>query len=147
MSLCWQNVERVAASGATDNSVCNVRARVMAWLQNAVSGFGGCTRPPAARSDLETSENEIGPLMYLNLKLQLFKTGMRQNRLAQQLGVDESILSKIVNGFREPSQEMRARIATLLQSDEEWLFERAEATGAPTKRGAAALRTTAASEV
>jgi transcriptional regulator with XRE-family HTH domain len=73
--------------------------------------------------------------MYLNLKLQLFKTGMRQNRLAQQLGVDESILSKIVNGFREPSQEMRTRIATMLQSDEEWLFERADPSGVPSKNG------------
>ena len=67
--------------------------------------------------------------MYLNLKLQLFKTGMRQNRLALQLGVDESILSKIINGFREPSPEMRARIAMLLHSDEEWLFERADPPG------------------
>jgi transcriptional regulator with XRE-family HTH domain len=87
--------------------------------------------------------------MYLNLKLQLFKTGMRQNRLAQQLGVDESILSKIVNGYREPGQEMRARIANLLECDEEWLFERAGTTGEPAKYGAgrgtapAALRTTA----
>jgi transcriptional regulator with XRE-family HTH domain len=89
--------------------------------------------------------------MYLNLKLQLFKTGMRQNRLAQQLGVDESILSKIINGFREPSREMRARIATLLQSDEEWLFERADQSGIATSssatRMAASLRTTTASEV
>jgi len=75
--------------------------------------------------------------MYLNLKIQLFKTGMRQNRLAKQLGVDESILSKILNGFREPSQEMRARIATLLQSDEEWLFERADLAGAPSRSEAA----------
>ncbi|MBZ5590587.1 MAG: helix-turn-helix domain-containing protein [Acidobacteriia bacterium] len=74
--------------------------------------------------------------MYLNLKLQLLKTGMRQNRLAQLLAVNESVLSKIVNGFREPSQDMRKRIATLLQSDEEWLFERAEAPGAPPKNGA-----------
>jgi transcriptional regulator with XRE-family HTH domain len=67
--------------------------------------------------------------MYLNLKLQLLKTGKRQNRLALQLGVDESILSKIINGFRQPSPEMRGRIAMLLQSDEEWLFERADPTG------------------
>jgi transcriptional regulator with XRE-family HTH domain len=66
--------------------------------------------------------------MYLNLKLQLLRTGMRQNRLAQQLGVDESILSKIVNGFREPSGEMRTRIASLLESDEDWLFERVDRT-------------------
>ena len=74
--------------------------------------------------------------MYLNLKLQLFKTGMRQNRLALQLGVDESILSKIINGFREPSQEMRARIAVLLQSDEDWLFERADQSGSVVSKNA-----------
>ena len=73
--------------------------------------------------------------MYPNLKLQLFKTGMRQNRLAQCLGMDESILSKIVNGFREPSGELRARIASLLQSEEEWLFQRVDPPGVSSKNG------------
>src|SRR5690349_15397520 len=36
--------------------------------------------------------------MYLNLKLQLWKTGIRQNRLARILEIDETALSKIVNG-------------------------------------------------
>ena len=61
--------------------------------------------------------------MYPNLKLQLWKTGIRQNRLAKLIGVDETILSKIVNGFREPSPELRGKIAALLQSDADWLFE------------------------
>jgi len=74
--------------------------------------------------------------MYLNLKLQLFKTGMRQNRLAQLLGVDESVLSKTVNGYREPDQEMRKRIATLLDCDEGWLFERVNAAGTHSNNGA-----------
>jgi transcriptional regulator with XRE-family HTH domain len=73
--------------------------------------------------------------MYPNLKLQLFKSGMRQNRLAQCLGVDESILSKIVNGYREPSRELRARIASLLGSEEEWLFERVNPPGVTEKNG------------
>ena len=68
--------------------------------------------------------------MYPNLKLQLWKTGLRQNRLAKILGVDETILSKIVNGFREPSPQLRQRIAALLQSDVDWLFEAVNA--APT---------------
>ena len=63
--------------------------------------------------------------MYPNLKLQLWKTGIRQNRLAQMLGVDETALSKIVNGFRQPSGDLRAKIATLLETEEEWLFESA----------------------
>jgi len=64
--------------------------------------------------------------MYPNLKLQLWRMGIRQNRLALDLGMDETTLSKIVNGFREPSPEIRGRIAVLLRTDEAWLFERVE---------------------
>jgi len=91
-------------------------------------------------SRLETDDpNDSERLMYLNLKLQLFKTGMRQNRLAQLLRVDESVLSKTLNGFREPSQEMRERIATLLECDEQWLFERADDAGRPAKNGSGGI--------
>jgi transcriptional regulator with XRE-family HTH domain len=61
--------------------------------------------------------------MYPNLKLQLWRTGIRQYRLAQMLGMDEALLSKIVNGLRQPSPEIREKIASLLHSDEHWLFE------------------------
>ena len=61
--------------------------------------------------------------MYPNLKLQLWKSGIRQNRLAQMLDVDETLLSRILNGFREPNPKLKAQIAKLLESDEEWLFE------------------------
>ena len=64
--------------------------------------------------------------MYPNLKLQLWKQGIRQNRLARILEIDETILSKIVNGFREPSAELRLKIADLLQCEEPWLFERVD---------------------
>jgi len=64
--------------------------------------------------------------MYPNLKLQLWKTGIRQNRLAKMLGLDEAMLSKIVNGFRQPSPQIRERIASLLESDEQWLFQPAQ---------------------
>ena len=60
--------------------------------------------------------------MYPNLKLQLWKSGMRQNRLAQLVGIHETLLSKIVNGFRVPDSEVRSRIALVLGSDAEWLF-------------------------
>jgi transcriptional regulator with XRE-family HTH domain len=73
--------------------------------------------------------------MYPNLKLQLFRQGIRQNRLAQSLGLDETMLSKIVNGFREPNPELRAKIAHLLQSDEEWLFERVNSARAGNPEG------------
>jgi transcriptional regulator with XRE-family HTH domain len=64
--------------------------------------------------------------MYPNLKLQLWKSGIRQNRLAQMLGMDEAALSKIVNGYREPGDALRKSIAGLLESDEAWLFRRIE---------------------
>jgi transcriptional regulator with XRE-family HTH domain len=62
--------------------------------------------------------------MYPNLKLQLWKSGMRQNRLALLVGIHETLLSKIVNGFREPDSEVRSRIARVLASDANWLFAR-----------------------
>ena len=61
--------------------------------------------------------------MYPNLKLQLWKSGIRQNRLAKLLGIDQSLLSKIVNGFLEPSPDIRSKTASVLGTDEEWLFE------------------------
>lgn len=61
--------------------------------------------------------------MYPNLKLQLWRSGIRQNRLAQMLGVDETMLSRVINGYRVASPELRERIAGILQSDEKWLFE------------------------
>lgn len=64
--------------------------------------------------------------MYPNLKLQLWRAGIRQNRLAQMLGMDETALSKIINGYREPGAELRQFIATLLQGDEAWLFQRVD---------------------
>jgi transcriptional regulator with XRE-family HTH domain len=61
--------------------------------------------------------------MYPNLKLKLWTTGLRQNRLAQMLGMDETMLSKAINGFREITPEVRRKIAELLETDEGWLFE------------------------
>ena len=60
--------------------------------------------------------------MYPNLKLQMWKSGTRQNRLAQLVGIHETKLSKIVNGFLAPDPALRTRIAAVLGSDEEWLF-------------------------
>jgi transcriptional regulator with XRE-family HTH domain len=64
--------------------------------------------------------------MYPNLKLQLWRKGIRQNRLAQMLALDETVLSKIVNGFREPAPDLQDRIAKMLECDSAWLFERTE---------------------
>ncbi|HZU42493.1 MAG TPA: helix-turn-helix transcriptional regulator [Terriglobales bacterium] len=61
--------------------------------------------------------------MYQNLKLQIWKSGIRQNRLARELKMDETVLSKIINGYRQPSTQLKARIAQYLRIDEAWLFQ------------------------
>ena len=64
--------------------------------------------------------------MYPNLKLQLFRKAVRQNYLARELGIDESFLSKIIHGYRQPSAALRQRLANYLGAEESWLFEKYE---------------------
>lgn len=70
--------------------------------------------------------------MYPNLKLQIFRRGLHQNHLARELGIEETILSKIIHGYREPSEAQRRLLASYLEADETWLFEKYD--GAPTAR-------------
>lgn len=60
--------------------------------------------------------------IYPNLKLRMYTTGIRQNRLARMLGIHEASLSRIMNGFREPTGDIRVHLAEILQSDPDWLF-------------------------
>ncbi len=60
--------------------------------------------------------------IYPNLKLRMYTTGIRQNRLARMLGIHEASLSRIMNGFREPTGDVRVHLAEILQSDPDWLF-------------------------
>jgi transcriptional regulator with XRE-family HTH domain len=62
--------------------------------------------------------------MYPNLKMAIFKRGLRQNHLAREVGIHEVVLSKIIHGFREPSTIQRARLSEYLGADESWLFEK-----------------------
>jgi transcriptional regulator with XRE-family HTH domain len=71
--------------------------------------------------------------MYPNLKLAIFKQGIHQNRLARELGINEFVLSKIIHGYREPSETVRRLLASYLRVDELWLFEKYE-VNAPVRR-------------
>jgi len=66
--------------------------------------------------------------MYPNLKLQIFRHGSHQNQLAKALGIDETVLSKIIRGYRDPTATQRKLLASYLEVDEDWLFERFEAS-------------------
>ncbi len=61
--------------------------------------------------------------MFPNLKLQIFRSGSHQNRLAKAVGIDETVLSKIIHGYRNPTAEQRKLLADYLAADEAWLFE------------------------
>lgn len=63
--------------------------------------------------------------IYPNLKLRVYTTGMRQNRLAKLVGIDEAYLSRIINGVRVPGKQMQQQIAQALGCDPEWLFQQA----------------------
>lgn len=62
--------------------------------------------------------------MYPNLKLQVFRRGIHQYQLARALSLDETVLSKIIRGYREPSETQRKLLADYLQVSEKWLFEK-----------------------
>lgn len=86
----------------------------MTELTNAVqiqNGDSGATAAMKAR------------YIYPNLKLRVYTTGMRQNRLAKLVGIDEAYLSRIINGVRVPGKQMQEQIAQVLGCDPEWLFQ------------------------
>ena len=58
--------------------------------------------------------------------MRIFRTGNHQNQLAKVLGIDQTVLSKIIHGYRNPTIAQRKLLAGYLQADEAWLFESAE---------------------
>ena len=72
--------------------------------------------------------------MFPNLKLQIFLRCDHQNQLAKAVGIDETVLSKIMHGYRTPTATQKKLLANYLQPDEAWLFERFEALRAPLNR-------------
>ncbi len=71
--------------------------------------------------------------MYPNLKLEIFKLGLRQNHLAKELGMDDTVLSKIIHGYREPTDVQRRALASYLRAEEGWLFEKFDTSSAARK--------------
>jgi transcriptional regulator with XRE-family HTH domain len=68
--------------------------------------------------------------VYPNLKLHIFLLGIHQNYLAKQVGIDETALSKIIHGYRQPSEQQRMLLARYLDVDENWLFEKYDGSSA-----------------
>lgn len=83
-------------------------------------------------------QRTIQKQMLPNLKLQIFRRGSHQNELAKAVGIDETVLSKIIHGYRDPSPRQRKLLATYLEAEETWLFERFEIPSA--RENAMAIR-------
>jgi transcriptional regulator with XRE-family HTH domain len=66
---------------------------------------------------------DSGGFMLLELKLALVRKGVRQTRMAVELGWDPAKLSRIVNEVLEPTPEDRIAIANYLQLSEGELFQ------------------------
>jgi len=80
----------------------------------------------ALPQNMVNSENHVAVRersIYPNLKLRVYTTGMRQNRLARLVGIDEAYLSRIINGVRVPGKQMQEQIAQVLGCDADWLFQ------------------------
>ena len=80
----------------------------------------------ALPQNVTISENHVAVRersIYPNLKLRVYTTGMRQNRLARLVGIDEAYLSRIINGVRAPGKQMQEQIAQVLGCDPDWLFQ------------------------
>ena len=87
----------------------------------------GGTMEAASTANGHTSNSGLVKerFIYPNLKLRVYTTGMRQNRLAKMVGIDEAYLSRIINGVRVPGKQMQQQIAEALGCDAEWLFQQA----------------------
>jgi transcriptional regulator with XRE-family HTH domain len=73
--------------------------------------------------------------VYPNLKMEIWLSGVRQNRLAREVKIDETVLSKVINGYRRPSPELRATLAHYFNKDENWLFQIDPGAQRPLDRG------------
>lgn len=60
--------------------------------------------------------------MNVALKMRILKSGKRQIQIAQELGIPEPQLSKIVGGWVDPSEKLKKRIAKALACQVEEVF-------------------------
>jgi transcriptional regulator with XRE-family HTH domain len=60
--------------------------------------------------------------MLVNFKVALALSGERQVDLALRCGVDPTLLSLVINERREPTAELRSKLAEALKVSERWLF-------------------------
>jgi DNA-binding XRE family transcriptional regulator len=60
--------------------------------------------------------------MNLELKMQILRSGKRQVALAHEIGIAEPKMSKIVNGWIDPKNDLKQRIAEALNCEPQQIF-------------------------
>ena len=66
--------------------------------------------------------------MNLKLKTKILESGKPQIALAKEIGIPEPVLSKIVNGWIEPKDEVKDKIAISLNCKVRDIFPETERT-------------------
>lgn len=66
--------------------------------------------------------------MNLALKFALIESGKKQIVVANEIGIDESTLSKIVNGHMDASDDVKRSLAKVLRKKVDQLFPEAVAS-------------------
>jgi hypothetical protein len=60
-----------------------------------------------------------------NLKMAIMQSRLKHYQLAQAIGKDATWISKVIGGYKTPSDIERAQIASILQSNAKDLFDAA----------------------
>lgn len=66
--------------------------------------------------------------MNIRLKTKIIERGLSQLRVARDAGVSDSYLSKVINGWLDPSNEIKARLASVVGCTVEEIFPQVNET-------------------
>ncbi len=61
-------------------------------------------------------------MVYFELKRTILKSGLKQGFIAKQVGLDPTLFSKKVNGYRSMTQKERDKLAKILDKKTDELF-------------------------
>jgi transcriptional regulator with XRE-family HTH domain len=61
-----------------------------------------------------------------NLKIKMQELGIRQIEMAAELGINDSLLNKILNGWRKPSEALSKKISAYIEKRRERLISKSK---------------------
>ncbi len=61
-----------------------------------------------------------------NIKIKMRELGIRQIEMAAELGINDSLLNKILNGWRKPSEALSKKIFSYIEKRRERLISKSK---------------------